>query len=270
MKAGVIGYPIKHSKSPVIHGHWMDTYNIDGDYQKIEIEPDNLNRNIKKLIQEKYNGFNVTIPFKEDIFKLCDYVDEHAKKIGAVNTVHIKDGQLYGTNTDAFGFIQNIKENSTFQFENKCAFILGAGGASRAIIYGLLNEGIEKIYLSNRTRKRAEELQAMSPDKIEIVEWGDKENSLYKTDLLINATSLGMVGQNVLSIDLTALPDHAIVTDIVYTPLMTPLLKQAQDKGHEIVTGIGMLLHQARPSFEAWTGIMPDVTSELEALALEK
>lgn len=268
MKAGVIGYPIHHSKSPIIHQYWLEQYNIEGSYEAIEIKPEDLKEKIQSLIDKGFDGFNVTIPHKESIFNLCDAVDEAAQKIGAVNTVVIKNKKLIGMNTDAFGFIQNIMAQSLFDFKGKKTLVIGAGGASRALIHGLASEGIEQILLTNRTVDKAEKLKEISPNKIEIIDWGDKENFLDGIDLLVNATSLGMVGQPKLDMALDNLSLDTLVTDIVYAPLMTPLLERAQDRGNEIVTGIGMLLHQARPAFAAWTGVLPDVTKELEQKVL--
>lgn len=263
MKAGVIGYPIGHSKSPLIHQYWLELYGLQGSYTAIEISKDNLKEKIKDLIDQGFNGFNVTIPHKESIFQLCDQVDDKAKIIGAVNTVIIKDKKLYGTNTDAFGFIENIKLQTKFDFKNKSALVLGAGGASRAILYGLLQENIEKIYLTNRTIEKANLLRELDNQKIIVVDWQQKENYLDKINLLVNTTSLGMIGQDPLDINLQNLNPDCLVTDIVYKPLMTPLLESAKTKQNQIVTGIGMLLHQARPAFKEWTGIMPDVPDEL-------
>lgn len=263
MKAGVIGHPIAHSKSPLIHGHWLGQYNIKGLYRAIDIAPENLKDGIKQLVDEGYDGFNVTVPHKQSIMQYCDDINETACAIGAVNTVVIKDSKLYGQNTDAYGFIQNIKSSKPeFYFKNKTAFVLGAGGAARAVVYGLIEEGVSRIYLSNRTKETAQELGQMS-DIIEVVEWNKRETVLQSMDLVVNTTSLGMVGKPPLDMDLTALKYGALVHDIVYAPLMTPLLSEAQDKGYEIVSGIGMLLHQARPAFKAWTGIMPEVTDAL-------
>lgn len=268
MKTGVIGYPIHHSKSPIIHQYWFDKYNIDGGYQPIEIKLEDLEEKIKDLVDQGYTGFNVTVPHKENIFKICDEIDDTAKKIGAVNTVVIKNKKLYGTNTDAFGFIQNIKTFQPVDFKDKKSMVLGAGGASRAVLYGLLEEGVDKILLTNRTREKAEKLKQLSPKKIKIIDWGKKEKFLNETDLLVNTTSLGMTGQKKLEIDLENLNKEALVTDIVYSPLITDLLETAQSRGNEIVTGIGMLLHQARPAFQAWTGVMPEVTKDLEQKVL--
>ncbi len=268
MKAGVIGYPISHSKSPTIHQYWMDQYNINGNYHHIEIKPKDLEIKIKDIIYQGYNGFNVTAPHKENIFKLCDEVDAAAKKIGAVNTVVIKDQKLYGTNTDSFGFIENLKSSQDIDFKKKKPFILGAGGAARAILYGLLQEGVEEILLTNRTIDRAENLQKLDPNKIKVIPWEEKETYLNKINLLVNTTSLGTKNQQSLEINLDNLTSNSLVSDIVYNPLMTDLLSQAKDRHHSIVTGIGMLLHQARPAFKAWTGVMPEVTKDLEQKVL--
>lgn len=268
MKAAVIGYPIHHSKSPMIHQHWLEEHGITGSYEAIEIKPGELEVKIAEIIERGYDGFNCTIPHKENIFDFCDEIDNTAKIIGAVNTVTIKNKKLIGKNTDAFGFIQNIKVQSDFCFKSKRALVIGAGGASRAILYGLLKDGVEKILLTNRTKEKAVNLQSLNPDKIKIIDWEEKENYLNEINLLVNATSLGMVGQHELNIDLKNLNKNALVTDIVYTPLMTPLLERASAQGNDIVTGVGMLLHQARPAFEAWTGILPDVTDALTAKIL--
>lgn len=267
MKAAVIGHPISHSKSPLIHNYWMKRNNIEGTYEAIDIAPENFEEGIKKLIGQNYSGFNVTVPHKEKIISLCDEVDAIAKQIGAVNTVTIKDGKLFGTNTDAFGFIENLKEKCP-DINGKKAFVIGAGGASRAVLQGLIEEGVASIKLTNRTIEKAQELQKIAPDKIDIVDWNDKSAALNDVDILVNATSLGMAGQSVLEINLEALPKNSVVNDIVYAPLMTDLLQAAQSRGNVIVTGIGMLFHQARPAFEAWTGILPDVTQELKTEVL--
>jgi len=264
MKLAVIGHPINHSKSPIIHGRWLENAQIDGTYEAIDIAPDNLEKEIARMVDEGYQGFNVTLPHKENIMKLCDVVDDTAKHIGAVNTVVINNGKLSGYNTDAYGFIQNIKSNAPkYDFTNKAALVLGAGGAARAVLRGLLEAGMSRIILTNRTIEKAEALKQMSPDQIDVVEWGNYKNNLKDIDLLVNTTSLGMVGKTPLDIDLSSVNKNALVTDIVYTPLETDLLKQAKDNGNEIVTGIGMLLYQAQKSFEIWTGSLPAVDQNL-------
>ncbi|MCI5059513.1 MAG: shikimate dehydrogenase [Alphaproteobacteria bacterium] len=265
MKTAVIGHPVSHSKSPLIHLHWMNQYNIEGSYEVIDIHPRNLKDGIRQLIDQKYTGFNVTIPHKESMVEICDKIDETACAIGAINCVNIKDGKLHGTNTDSYGFIQNIKTtHPDFTFKDKKALILGAGGTARAVIYGLLQQGVQSITLTNRTKGKAAPLQKMSPNQINICDWVERSKPLKNCDLLINTTSLGMKGQPPLEINLDELPRASLVCDIVYAPLMTALLKQAQENGNPIVTGLGMLLHQAAPAFKSWTGIQPKVTPELE------
>lgn len=269
MKAGVIGHPIAHSKSPIIHEYWMTQHNVQGSYERLDIAPDDLEKNMCQLIDQGYDGFNVTLPHKQNIMTLCDKIDNHARAIGAVNTVVIKDGKLLGRNTDAFGFIKNIKTaHPNFDFQNKRVLVLGAGGAARAVIYGLLQEGVGQIFIANRTRKSAEALQVLGENFITVMDWDDSAKLLESIDIIVNTTALGMIGKPSLDMDLVGLKQGALVSDIVYTPLMTPLLMQATKHGHEVVTGIGMLLHQARPAFEAWTGIMPEVDAHLEALML--
>lgn len=264
MKLAVIGYPIKHSKSPIIHNRWMGQHNIEGSYEAIEIEPDNFEAGIHNLIAQGFDGFNITIPFKTNIIDLCNEIDDAAQKIGAVNTVQIKDKKLYGSNTDAYGFIQNIKSSKPdFDFKNKTALVLGAGGACNAVLYGLIEQGVSKIYLSNRTRSKAEKLQTMNADVIEVIDWENYTDQFIKTDILINTTALGMAGQPALDPDLNDLKAGALVTDIVYNPLYTDLLNSAKNKQFQYVTGVGMLVYQAQKAFEIWTDILPDVDKKL-------
>jgi len=263
-KFAVIGHPINHSKSPLIHQKWLDDNQIAGKYGTVDIHPDDLEKEINRLIDEGYSGFNVTLPHKETIKELCHAIDDTAQKIGAVNTVVLNNGKLSGYNTDAFGFIENIKQNlEAFKFDDKSALVLGAGGAARAALQGLVEAGVSKIYLANRTIEKAQNLKKMHADIIEVIEWDGFDYVLPKVDLLVNTTSLGMNGKNDLKINLRDLKKSAFVTDIVYTPLMTPLLTQAKDNGHDIVTGIGMLIYQAQKSFEIWNGIIPTVNQEL-------
>lgn len=267
-RAAVIGHPIAHSKSPLIHNYWLQKYNIPGNYEALDIAPENLESAVHSLAQDGYIGFNVTIPHKERIFALCDELDAQARAIKAVNTVVIKNGKLHGTNTDIFGFAENIRAvMPDFNFIKGPAVLLGAGGAARAVIYSLLQEGAPEIRLLNRTREKAENLSREFSD-ISIADWDDRMEILSGANLLINATSMGMNGQPPLDLDLSVLPKDALVNDIVYAPLITPLLKAAESRGNPIVTGIGMLLHQARPAFKAWYGIMPDVDEALEKLVL--
>tara|TARA_A100001015_G_scaffold321466_1_gene452359 strand:+ start:1225 stop:2052 length:828 start_codon:yes stop_codon:yes gene_type:complete len=269
-KAKVIGYPIAQSKSPQLHGYWLKKYGIDGEYTKQEVKPENLEIVIRSLKSEGYVGFNTTVPHKEEIMKYLDQVSDIAKKIGAVNTVIIKDDIVYGTNTDGYGFVENIKNTDPgFNFSLGPAIVLGAGGAARSIVVALLNEGVPKVIITNRTRERAEEIKKhLKDDAVEVVDWEKRNDVLSEGNLLVNTTTLGMDGQPKLQIDLSNLPADALVCDIVYKPLITDLLSQAQQKGNKIVDGIGMLLYQAVPGFEAWFGKKPEVTEELRNLIL--
>lgn len=268
-KTAVIGHPISHSKSPLIHGYWLEKYGLSGNYEAIDMPVNNLKQGVANIIKDGFSGFNVTIPHKVSIMALCDEIDDLATAIGAVNTVTIKNGKLYGTNTDGFGFVENIKRSAAdFDFAKGKAVVLGAGGAANAVIYALLQEGVPEIFITNRTKEKAQKLTAFNPDKIKAIDWELRHDVLEHANLIINTTSLGMAGHPPLEINLRAAPAHVLVTDIVYAPLITDLLKQANTSGLRTVTGIGMLLHQARPGFKLWNSVLPDVTEELEQLVL--
>ena len=273
IKAGVIGHPIKHSKSPIIHNYWIEKEGLNGSYEAIDIAPENLKDGIQKLVDEGYAGFNVTIPHKETVLDLCDKVEGNAAVCGAVNTVVIEDGKLIGHNTDSFGFLANIKEaKPDFDFEEGAAVVIGSGGAARAVVSGLIGHRIPEVILVNRTRERAEAIAeeiGLNTDLVEVVDWDERHEALQWANLLVNTSSLGMEGQPELDLNLEELSADAVVNDIVYTPLETPLLKAAAARGNPTVTGIGMLLHQARPAFHEWFGVMPEVDEELERLVLE-
>lgn len=270
IKAAVIGHPIAHSLSPTIHGHWFKEYGIAGEYQAFDIAPADLAMRVQELTDAGYSGFNVTVPHKQRVMALCDTLDDTARAIGAVNTVVIMNGKREGRNTDAFGFIANLKQTFPgFDFTHGAALVLGAGGAARAVLYGLLQEGVPEIRLANRTRDKAQTLVHEFP-RVKIIDWHDREAACEGASLLINTTMLGMQGQEALEMDLSALTDNAVVYDIVYKPLLTPLLQAAKTRNLPVVTGIGMLLHQARPAFAAWTGTMPAVTLELEKIITER
>jgi shikimate dehydrogenase len=252
---------VAHSLSPKLHGYWLKKYGIEGEYRALAIEPKNLKEAVTSLPQRGWRGCNLTLPHKETVLAFLDFVDEAAKIIGAVNTIIVDaNNLLYGSNTDAYGFTENIRPG--LSQKNK-AVILGAGGAARAVCYALVQLDFAEIILINRTPERAQALAAQSPGKIITRTWGERSALLKNANLLVNTTSLGMTGKEPLDIDLAALPQSALVTDIVYTPLMTPLLKQAQARGNAIIDGLGMLMHQAVPGFEAWFGVRPEVTGEL-------
>ncbi len=258
-KAGVVGWPVAQSLSPRLHGYWLKKYNIDGEYKAYPVEPEELKEFIKKL-RVGFCGVNLTIPHKEEVIRLLDEVDSIAKDIGAVNTIVVKDGKLYGTNTDAYGFAENIRVQVKGR---KKAVVLGAGGAAKAVIFALKQLGFEDVIITNRTAERAETLSSIIHYPLSVAHWQKRSEILEGADLLVNTTSLGMKGKEPLNIDLSLLSRSALVTDIVYSPLITPLLVQARERGNNIVDGLGMLLHQAVPAFEAWFGVRPEVTEEL-------
>ena len=273
IKTAVIGHPISHSKSPLIHNHWIKQNGLEGEYTAIDIAPENLKDGIEDLGDQGFAGFNVTVPHKEAIYDLCDDLGESAEAIGAVNTVVIREGKLYGENTDAFGFTQNLRAaEETFghawELTAGPAMILGAGGAARAALYGLLQYDIEQIFITNRTQEKAEKLAEMNPDRVTVIPWDEKEQHLSGLNLLANTTSLGMSGKDPLVMDFESASPDLVVHDIVYAPLYTDLLKSAREFDLRVVTGIGMLLHQARPAFQMWYGVMPDVSDELEDMVL--
>ena len=270
LKAGVIGHPISHSKSPIMHGHWLDIYGIEGEYKRYDISPEELASGVSNLIDMGLGGFNVTLPHKRNIMPLCHSLSEEAQSIGAVNTVVINhNGKLHGHNTDAFGFSENLVQSiPDFDWTNTIATVIGSGGAARAILYALSKKNVPEIRITNRTRESAEKIG--TPYHAKIYDWDKRDDACISSGLVINTTSLGMDGQPPLEIDISLVSKNAVIYDIVYTPLQTSLLKQAQESGLRAVTGIGMLLHQARPGFEAWFGIYPVVTERLTKLLLEK
>jgi shikimate dehydrogenase len=272
-RACVIGWPVEHSRSPAIHRYWLEQYGIDGAYEKEAIPPEEAARFIRSLAERGYAGANVTLPHKLMALQAADIADDAAYAIGAANTLWFDGaGRLNATNTDALGFVTNLNaEAPQWNEERRPALVLGAGGAARAILYALLQAGAEKIRLTNRTRDRAIALadyfgpMSAAVNWIEVVDWEDRDRAVADCGLLVNTTSLGMTGQAPLDLDLATLGADAVVADIVYTPLVTPLLAAARTRGKVAVNGLGMLLHQAVPGFERWFGVRPEVTPELRA-----
>jgi shikimate dehydrogenase len=267
-KAFVVGHPIAHSRSPMIHGHWLRQYGIDGSYRAIDIMPGDLHAFLVSLGESGLAGGNVTIPHKEAAFAGVARRDEAAELIGAVNTLWFEDSILVGGNTDAHGFAANLDEYAPGWAGNGPAVVLGAGGAARAVIHALKARGVNDIRIVNRTLARAEELRDRFGAGIS-AHVGATPDLLSDAGLLVNTTSLGMAGNartDALPAHPALLPAHAIVTDIVYVPLQTPLLAAARARGLKTVDGLGMLLHQAVPGFERWFGRRPEVTPELRAL----
>lgn len=273
-KACVIGHPIHHSKSPVLHGFWLNKYQLHGVYGIEDIHPDRLGDFIKLLRNNEYQGCNVTIPHKETIIAHVDHLSEEAKRIGAVNTLWVEEGVIYGTNTDGFGFISHLKEQCPDEVSAiKTAIVLGAGGAARAVIDALCAQGLKKLILLNRSVDKAKKLALHFSQYWQNTEFvTDKLEHAYQycseADLVVNTTSLGMTGQPKLDIDLSNCKKTAIAYDLVYAPLETEFLKQANKNGLQCIDGLGMLLHQGRPGFEKWFGVFPEVDDDLKAKIL--
>ena len=267
--AGVMGHPVAHSLSPRLHGHWLQRYGIDGAYVPLPVRPDSLERALRALAALGLRGCNLTLPHKERALALVDEVESGARRIGAVNTVVVgPDGALAGSNTDAFGFAESLAAAapSGFRLDGGAAAVLGAGGAARAVIVALLDLGAAEIRLLNRSAESAAALAELFGERVHALAWEQREEALHGADLLVNTTSLGMAGQPPLDLTLDPMPRDALVTDIVYVPLETPLLAAARARGHPVVDGLGMLLHQARPGFRAWFGIEPRVDAALRAV----
>ena len=268
--AGIMGWPVAHSLSPRLHGHWLRRYGIDGAYVPLPVLPERLEQALRALPALGFAGTNLTIPHKGPAASLVDHLSPAAERIGAVNTVVVEpDGTLSGDNTDGFGFIASLSESGVgWRAEAGPAVLLGAGGAARAVAVALLDAGAPEVRLLNRTPDRARALAGALGGPIHAVEWADRAAALDGAVLLVNTTSLGMQGQPPLVLALDALPRTALVTDVVYTPLITALLAVARARGNPVVDGLGMLLHQARPGFRAWFGVDPVVDDDLRAAVL--
>jgi shikimate dehydrogenase len=273
--AFVIGHPISHSKSPKLHGFWLEKLNIDGSYQAIDVAPENLVDFARSLELKDLVGGNATLPHKEHLLQICDELTATAKAIGAVNTIWLQNGKLYGDNTDKYGFLANLDQQSLgWDAKTSRAIMIGAGGAARAILMGLIERGYKEIFILNRTIDRAAQLasefeQHLNDQQLRAAKLSDFNRLAGATDFVVNTSSVGMKGTKFDDLDVEQLSKNAIVTDIVYTPLVTPLLADAQKAGLGTIDGLGMLLHQAVPGFEKWFGVRPEVTDELRAHILE-
>lgn len=270
--AGVMGNPISHSKSPLLFRYWLDKLSIEGQYVPLSVVKQDVEQVLKTLPKIGFSGLNVTIPHKELVLKFAEIVTPRAKTIGAANTLtFLPSGGFKADNTDGFGFLANLKEHQQNWSSKKCTpLVLGAGGASRSVISSLLEEGVTLIYVTNRTFERAQELRNFFGPKIEVIEWNYKKEILSDIDLLINTTSLGMVGQKLLDLSLENIDQNTIVVDLVYNPIKTQLLKEAEKRGCKCVDGLGMLLHQAIPGFEGWFGKKPSVDTATRKMFLTK
>jgi shikimate dehydrogenase len=263
--AGVIGWPVAHSRSPMLHSYWLRQYGIAGTYLLFPVQPGRMAAALRGLPALGLAGCNVTVPHKAEAAALVDRIDDAARRVGAVNLVVVEaDGSLSGSNTDGFGFLANLREACpAWRADAGPAVVLGAGGGARSAVASLLDSGAPEVRQVNRTRARAEQIATEIGGNIVALGWDSCEAALRDAALLVNTTTLGMVGQPALDLALDRLPVAAVVYDIVYNPLWTPLLLAAQARGNAVVGGLGMLLHQARPSFAAWFGVLPDITPEL-------
>lgn len=268
--AGVIGSPVAHSKSPQLHRHWLKTYGIAGHYIPMDVGAENLEQVLRTLPKAGFVGVNITIPHKEAVMGIADLITDRATLIGAANTlIFRKDGKIHADNTDGYGFLENLRSGAPHWAPSAGpAAVLGAGGAARAVIASLLDAGVPEIYLSNRTRIRAEKLKQDFGSRVFVYDWVQAGNMIDDAALLVNTTSLGMIGKGELRVPLDGLGPDTVVTDLVYAPLKTQLLATAEEMGCVTVDGLGMLLHQAVPAFERWFGKRPDVDRATRAAAL--
>jgi shikimate dehydrogenase len=266
--AGVMGFPVMHSRSPKLHNYWLAHHGLAGTYLPIAVDAQGLRAALRALAPLGFSGCNLTIPHKEAALAVVDEVDPLARRIGAINCVVVRfDGSLQGQNHDAFGYIESVRETSSgWRADRGPIVVIGAGGGARAVLVSLIDEGAREIRLVNRTPERAKALERELGRPIEALDWDDRRAALDGAAMLVNTTSRGMSGEPALDLPLDALPVSALVSDIVYIPRETPLLAAARMRGNPTVNGLGMLLHQARPAFKAWFGIMPEVTPELRAM----
>ena len=266
--AGVMGWPVMHSRSPMIHNFWFAQQGLAGSYVPLAIRPEGLEAALRALHPLGFAGCNVTIPHKQEAMKIVDEIDESARKIGAISCVTVRaDGTLLGSNNDAFGFIRNVQHSEpSWRADAGPIVVMGAGGGSRAVCYGLMQAGAKEIRLVNRNLARAEAVANEFGAAIKAYPWAQRHDVLAGAAMLVNTTSQGMVGQTPLDLSLDKLPNTALVTDIVYIPLTTPLLAAAKARGNKTVAGLGMLLHQGPLAWKLWFGLEPTVSEELRAL----
>ncbi len=265
--AGVMGWPVAHTRSPVIHNHWIAKHGLKGAYVQLPVQPDRLEAAIRGLPALGFAGCNITVPHKVNAMTLMDELHPQARRIAAINTVVVQpDGRLLGVNNDGIGYIQSLRDaNPGWRGDAGPALVLGAGGAARAIVVALLDEGVPELRITNRTLEKAQALKDAFGDRVTVVPWAERNQAMAGVSLLVNTTTQGMHGQPALDVQLDDLPATAMVSDAIYIPLETPLLAAARQRGHQTVNGLGMLLNQARPAFQAWFGVLPEITPELRA-----
>jgi len=268
--AGVMGMPVFQSRSPILHNYWIKKYNLKGAYGHFPVQIENVEAAVRGLSALGLAGCNITQPHKLMAMKLMDQLSPMAQRIGAINCIVVQpDGSLHGFNNDGFGYIQSLKDaKPTWRADDGPITVIGAGGAARAVVISLLDEGSKEIRLINRTRAKADELASVDPRIVKTYDWQERHAALEGAAMLVNTTNQGMYGQPPLEISLEALPKSAMVSDLIYIPLETPLLAAARERGHLTVNGLGMLLNQAIPAFEAWFGVKPEITEELRQAIL--
>ncbi len=268
--AGIIGFPVGHTKSPRLHGHWLKRYGINGYYVPVSLSQPDFEKGLRSLHLLGFRGVNVTIPHKVSAISIADAVTDRAALIGAANMLTFRpDGTIRADNTDGYGFIQNIKQTCPdWKATSGPALVLGAGGSARAVVSALLSDGAPEVRLANRTRARAEALKEHFGARVHPIDWNRASDAMDGAATIVNTTSLGMVGQPEMKVSIAAAAESAVVADIVYAPLETPFLATARARGLRCVDGLGMLLHQAVPGFEAWFGVRPDVDDDLRRAVL--
>jgi shikimate dehydrogenase len=267
--AGVIGFPVAHSKSPRLHGHWLAKYGLQGHYVPLHVAPEHLSNTLKSMPNMGFVGCNVTIPHKEAALSLAQNVTDTARRIGAANTLVFRDGEIHADNTDGIGFIENLRQNApNWRADAGPVLVIGAGGAARAILVALLDAGAPEIMLTNRTPDRASALAAEFGTRVKAHPWEKTETLLPQAATVVNTTALGMTGKEAFPFSLNGLSSAALATDIVYTPLDTPFLQAARAQGCATVDGLGMLLHQAAPGFARWFGQVPEIIDETRRVVL--
>ena len=263
--AGIVGWPVAHSRSPKLHNYWLDKYDILGAYVQLPVAPGKLAQALPGLAALGFRGCNITLPHKVDALALVDEIDANARRMGAMNTIVVQpDGSMKGFNNDGFGYIQSLLDaQPDWRADAGPITVLGAGGAARAVVLSLADRGAKEIRLLNRTDAKATALAAEFGAPVKALPWDQRHAALADAAMLVNTTSQGMHGNPALDLDLAALPRHALVSDVIYVPMETPLLAAARARGNATVNGLGMLLNQARPAFQAWFGVMPELTPEL-------
>ncbi len=265
--ACVIGWPVEHSRSPLLHGYWLKKYGIDGGYTKRAVAPEAVADFLRSLRANGYVGCNVTVPHKAAAYSAADEREDSAKAVSAANTLWLSDGKLVAANTDTYGYMTNLSQQAPgWDRRDAPVSILGAGGAARAIVFGFLDAGVSEIRVFNRTRARAETLAQQFGSCIKVLDWSEREAGSRDSAVLVNTTTIGMNGAGTLDLDLAGFDPECVVSDIVYVPLETELLRKAKSQGLRTVDGLGMLLHQGVPGFEKWFGVRPEVTDELRNL----